>query len=155
QAVLNFNNTGLSILEISHRSKEFEEVIVETERLVRELLNVPQNYSILFLQGGASQQFAMVPLNLLPEGGKAAYLDTGVWATKAIKEAKELRNVEIVASSSDQNYSYIPKDFNVPFDAAYFHYTSNNTFYGTEVFVPAPSIVPTVVDMSSDIFSRE
>lgn len=155
QAVLNFNNTGLSILEISHRSKEFEEVIVETERLVRELLNVPQNYSILFLQGGASQQFAMVPLNLLPEGGKAAYLDTGVWATKAIKEAKKLGNVEIVASSSDQNYSYIPKDFNVPLDAAYFHYTSNNTIYGTEVFVTPPANVPTVVDMSSDIFSRE
>src|SRR5690606_26851778 len=155
QAVLNFNNTGLSILEISHRSKEFEEVIVETERLVRELLNVPQNYSILFLQGGASQQFAMVPLNLLPEGGKAAYLDTGVWATKAIKEAKKLGNVEIVASSSEQNYSYIPKDFNVPLDAAYFHYTSNNTIYGTEVFVTPPTNVPTVVDMSSDMFSRE
>src|SRR5690606_11029677 len=149
QAVLNFNNTGLSILEISHRSKEFEEVIVETERLVRELLNVPQNYSILFLEGGASQQFAMVHLNLLSEGGKAAYLDIGVWATKAIKEAKKLGNVEIVASSSDQNYSYIPKDFNVPLDPAYFHYTSTNTIYGTDVFVTPPANVPTVVDMSS------
>lgn len=155
QAVLNFNNTGLSILEISHRSKEFDEVIVETERLVRELLNVPQNYSILFLQGGASQQFAMVPLNLLPEGGKAAYLDTGVWATKAAKEAKKLGTVEIVASSSDQNYNYVPKDFEIPSDAAYFHYTSNNTIYGTEVFVKPETNIPTVVDMSSDIFSRE
>lgn len=155
QAVLNFNNTGLSILEISHRSNEFEEVIVEAERLVRELLNVPQNYSILFLQGGASQQFAMVPLNLLPEGGKAAYLDTGVWATKAMKEAKKLGAVDIVASSSDQNYNYIPKGFETPSDAAYFHYTSNNTIYGTEVFVKPETSLLTVVDMSSDIFSRE
>jgi phosphoserine aminotransferase len=155
QAVLNFNNTGLSILEISHRSPEFGEVVVEAERLVRELLNVPQNYSILFLQGGASQQFAMVPLNLLPEGGKAAYLDTGVWATKAAKEAKKLGQVEIVGSSSDQNYNYVPKDFVVPSDAAYFHYTANNTIYGTEVFAKPKTDIPTVVDMSSDILSRE
>jgi phosphoserine aminotransferase len=152
---LNFNNTGLSILEISHRSPEFGEVVVEAERLVRELLNVPQNYSILFLQGGASQQFAMVPLNLLPEGGKAAYLDTGVWATKAAKEAKKLGQVEIVGSSSDQNYNYVPKDFVVPSDAAYFHYTANNTIYGTEVFAKPKTDIPTVVDMSSDILSRE
>ncbi|WP_140938163.1 3-phosphoserine/phosphohydroxythreonine transaminase [Sphingobacterium lumbrici] len=154
QAVLDFNNTGLSILEISHRSKEFEEVVIETERLVRELLNVPQNYSILFLQGGASQQFAMVPLNLLPEGGKAAYFDTGVWATKAAKEAKKIGQIEIVASSSDKNYNYIPKGFEVPADSAYFHYTSNNTIYGTEVFDKPNASVPTVVDMSSDILSR-
>ncbi|TJZ53229.1 3-phosphoserine/phosphohydroxythreonine transaminase [Sphingobacterium olei] len=154
QAVLDFNNTGLSILEISHRSKEFEEVVVETERLVRELLNVPQNYSVLFLQGGASQQFAMVPLNLLPEGGKAAYFDTGVWATKAAKEAKKIGQVEIVASSSDKNYNYIPKGFEIPADSAYFHYTSNNTIYGTEVFEKPTTSVPTVVDMSSDILSR-
>lgn len=155
QAVLDFNNTGLSILEISHRSKEFEEVVKETESLVRELLNVPENYSILFLQGGASQQFAMVPMNLLPEGGKAAYLDTGVWATKAAKEAKNFGQIEIVASSKDKNYTYIPKDFEVPSDAAYFHFTSNNTIYGTEVFEKPHTNVPTVVDMSSDIFSRE
>lgn len=154
QAVLDFNNTGLSILEISHRSKEFEEVIVEAERLVRELLNVPLNYSILFLQGGASQQFAMVPLNLLPEGGKAAYLDTGVWASKAAKEAKNIGTVEIIASSSDKNYNYIPKGFDIPSDASYFHYTSNNTIYGTEIFEKPATAVPTVVDMSSDIFSR-
>ncbi|MEI5985159.1 MULTISPECIES: 3-phosphoserine/phosphohydroxythreonine transaminase [Sphingobacterium] len=155
KAVLDFNGTGLSILEVSHRSKEFEEVVVETERLVRELLNVPEDYSILFLQGGATQQFAMVPMNLLPENGRAAYLDTGVWATKAAKEAKKVGHVEIVASSSDQNYSYIPKDFQIPADAAYFHYTSNNTIYGTEVFEKPATAVPTVVDMSSDILSRK
>lgn len=153
QAVLDFNNTGLSILEISHRSKEFEAVLVEAERLVRELLNVPLNYAILFLQGGASQQFAMAPLNLLPEGGKAAYLDTGVWSSKAIKEAKNIGQVETVASSSDKNYNYIPKDFSIPTDASYFHYTSNNTIYGTEVFQKPNTLLPTVVDMSSDIFS--
>lgn len=155
KAVLDFNGTGLSILEVSHRSKEFEAVVVETERLVRELLNVPQGYSILFLQGGASQQFAMVPMNLLPEGGKAAYLDTGVWATKAAKEAKKLGQVEIVASSSDKNYTYIPKDYSIPADAAYFHFTSNNTIYGTEVFETPQTNLPVVVDMSSDILSRK
>ncbi len=155
KAVLDFNGTGLSILEVSHRSKEFEEVVVETERLVRELLNVPEDYSILFLQGGATQQFAMVPMNLLPENGKAAYLDTGVWASKAAKEAKKVGQVEIVASSSDQNYSYIPKDLQIPSDAAYFHYTSNNTIYGTEIFEKPATAVPTVVDMSSDILSRK
>ncbi|MGJ1321261.1 MULTISPECIES: 3-phosphoserine/phosphohydroxythreonine transaminase [Sphingobacterium] len=155
QAVIDFNNTGLSILEISHRSKEFEAVLDETTKLVRELLNVPQGYSILFLQGGASLQFAMVAMNLLPEGGKAAYLDTGVWASKAIKEAKKIGAVEVVASSSDKNYTYIPKQFTVPADASYFHYTSNNTIYGTEVFDVPVSNAPIVVDMSSDILSRE
>nr|WP_315398073.1 3-phosphoserine/phosphohydroxythreonine transaminase [uncultured Sphingobacterium sp.] len=155
QAVIDFNNTGLSILEISHRSKEFEAVLDEATKLVRELLNVPQGYSILFLQGGASLQFAMVALNLLPENGKAAYLDTGVWASKAIKEAKKIGNVEVVASSSDKNYTYIPKQYTVPADAAYFHYTSNNTIYGTEVFDVPASNAPIVVDMSSDILSRE
>jgi len=155
QAVIDFNNTGLSILEISHRSKEFEAVLDEATKLVRELLNVPQGYSILFLQGGASLQFAMVALNLLPENGKATYLDTGVWASKAIKEAKKIGNVEVVASSSDKNYTYIPKQYTVPADAAYFHYTSNNTIYGTEVFDVPASSAPIVVDMSSDILSRE
>ncbi|WP_392469173.1 3-phosphoserine/phosphohydroxythreonine transaminase [Sphingobacterium cellulitidis] len=154
KAVIDFNGTGLSILEISHRSKEFEAVIIETEKLVRELLNVPAGYSILFLQGGASQQFAMVPMNLLPENGTASYLDTGVWATKAAKEAKKVGQVQIVASSSDQNYSYIPKGYSIPADSSYFHYTSNNTIYGTEVFDKPNTSVPTVVDMSSDILSR-
>lgn len=155
KAVIDFNGTGLSILEISHRSKEFEEVNTEAERLVRELLNVPQGYSVLFLQGGATHQFAMIPLNLLPEQGRAVYLDTGVWATKATKEAKKLGQIDTIASSSDQNYNYIPKDFEVPSDAAYFHYTSNNTIYGTEAFVKPASPVPTAVDMSSDILSRK
>ncbi|GGG97524.1 phosphoserine aminotransferase [Parapedobacter pyrenivorans] len=155
QAVLNFNDTGLSILEISHRSKEFEAVMNETERLVRDLLSVPQGYSILFLQGGASTQFAMVPLNLLPEGGKAAYLDTGTWASKAIKEAKKLGEVTVVASSADANYSYIPKVYEVPTDAAYFHYTTNNTIFGTEVFDVPKTSIPLVSDMSSDILSRK
>src|SRR5690606_29387153 len=155
KAVLEFNNTGLSILEISHRSKEFEEVVAETESLVRELLNVPENYSVLFLQGGASQQFAMIPMNLLPEGGKAAYLDTGVWASKAAKEAKNFGQIEIVGSSKDSNYTYIPKDFEIPADAIYFHYTTNNTIYGTEIFEKPKTSIPTVVDMSSDILSRE
>ncbi|WP_286883586.1 MULTISPECIES: 3-phosphoserine/phosphohydroxythreonine transaminase [Sphingobacterium] len=155
EAVIDFNNTGLSILEISHRSKEFEAVIDEATQLVRELLAVPQVYSILFLQGGASLQFAMAPLNLLPEGGKAAYLDTGVWATKALKEAKKFGTVDVVASSIDKNYSYIPKGYAIPTDAAYFHYTANNTIYGTEVFDKPETALPVVVDMSSDIFSRE
>ncbi len=155
EAVLNFNDTGLSILEISHRSKEFEAVMAETERLVRELLAVPQGHSILFLQGGASTQFAMVPLNLLPESGKAAYLDTGTWASKAIKEAKKIGQVAVVASSADANYTYIPKEYEVPTDAAYFHYTSNNTIFGTEVFNTPQSPVPLVSDMSSDILSRK
>ncbi|SEM94752.1 phosphoserine aminotransferase apoenzyme [bacterium A37T11] len=154
EAVLNFNGTGLSILEISHRSKEFEAVITEAEQLVRELLKVPAGHSVLFLQGGASQQFAQVPMNLLPEGGKAAYLDSGVWASKAIKEAKKMGNIEVVASSKDANYTYIPKEYTIPSDAAYFHYTTNNTIYGTELFETPVSPVPLVSDMSSDIFSR-
>ena len=154
QAVLNFNDTGLSILEISHRSKEFEAVMTETERLVRELLSVPQGYAVIFMQGGASTQFPLVPLNLLPEGGKAAYLDTGTWASKAIKEGKKLGGVEVVASSADANYNYVPKTYDVPADAAYLHYTSNNTIFGTEVFETPKAGIPLVSDMSSDIMSR-
>lgn len=154
-AILEFDGTGLSILEVSHRSKEFEAVMMEAERLVRELLHVPQGYSILFLQGGASGQFAQVPLNLLPSSGRAAYLDTGVWASKAIKEARRIGTIEVVGSSSDQNYNYIPKSYSVPEDAAYFHITTNNTIYGTEFFEVPNSPVPLVADMSSDIFSME
>src|SRR5690606_22871337 len=117
-------------------------------------LDVPSDYSVLFLQSGASQQFAMILMNLLPVGGKAAYLDTGVWSTKAAKEASKIGQVEIVASSYDKNYTYIPKAFSVPSDATYFHYTSNNTIYGTEVFEKPQVNLPTVVDMSSDILSR-
>ena len=154
QAVLEFGDTGLSILEISHRTAAFESVVDETIRLVKELLGVPSGYSVLLLQGGASLQFAMAPMNLLGEGQRAAYLDTGVWASKAIKEAKMLGDVEVVASSKDQNYSYIPKGYTIPDDAAYFHCTSNNTIYGTELHQFPQSPVPVVCDMSSDIFSR-
>lgn len=154
QAVLNFDNTGLSILEISHRTPEFEAVVNETISLVKELLNVPEGYSVVLLQGGASLQFAMAPMNLLSSGQKAAYLDSGVWASKAIKEAKFFGNVEIVASSKEANYTYIPKDYTIPEDAAYFHITTNNTIYGTELHEIPKSPVPLVSDMSSDIFSR-
>ena len=155
EAVLEFNGTGLSILEISHRSPEFEAVLDEAVKLVKELFEVPEGYSVLFLQGGASTQFALAPYNLLPEGGKAAYLDSGVWASKAIKEAKFFGETVVVASSKESNYTYIPKDFTIPTDAAYFHITSNNTIYGTQLqeFIKSP--VPVVCDMSSDIFSRK
>ncbi|WP_410221515.1 3-phosphoserine/phosphohydroxythreonine transaminase [Pedobacter sp.] len=153
QAVLDFKD-GLSILEISHRTPEFEAVVSETVSLVKELLNVPSGYSVLLLQGGASMQFAMVPMNLLPEGKSAAYLDTGVWANKAIKEVKNFGTANVVASSKDSNYSFIPKNFEVPADSAYFHYTSNNTIYGTELFDLPKVKIPVVCDMSSDIMSR-
>ncbi len=154
-AVIDFNGTGLSLLEVSHRSPEFEAVLDEAVKLVKELLAVPAGYSVLFLQGGASTQFAMVPYNLLPDGGKAAYLESGVWANKALKEAKYFGEVEIVATSKESNFTYIPKDFTIPADAAYFHITSNNTIYGTQLHKFFPSPVPVVCDMSSDIFSRK
>lgn len=154
QAVLEFNDTGLSILEISHRSSEFEAVVDETIRLIKELLNVPEGYSVVLLQGGASLQFSMLPMNILGETQTAAYLDSGVWASKAVKEAKLFGNVNVVASSKDQNYSYVPKDFVIPEDSAYFHFTSNNTIYGTELFNLPKTSVPIVCDMSSDILSR-
>lgn len=152
-AVLNFNGTGLSILEISHRSKEFQAVIDEANALIKELLDIPAGYEVLFLGGGASMQFCMVPYNLLNK--KAAYLDTGVWANKAIKEAKLFGETEVVASSKDANYTFIPKDFTIPADADYFHVTTNNTIYGTELRKDLDSPIPLVADMSSDIFSRK
>src|SRR6202000_491078 len=155
EGVMNFNGTELSILEISHRSPEFETALYEAVRLVKELFEVPEGDSVLFLQGGASTQFALAPYNLLPEGGKAAYLETGVWANKALKEAKYFGEVEIVASSKESNFTYIPKDYTIPADAAYFHITSNNTIYGTQMHSFPKSPVPVVCDMSSDIFSRK
>ena len=152
-AVLNFNETGLSILEISHRSKEFQAGIDEANALTKELLDIPAGYEVLFLGGGASLQFCMVPFNLLKK--KAAYLDTGVWASKAIKEAKLFGEVEIVASSKEANYTYVPKDFVIPTDADYLHVTTNNTIYGTELRKDLDSPIPLVADMSSDIFSRK
>jgi phosphoserine aminotransferase len=155
QAVLNFNDTGLSILEISHRAPEFVAVMDEAIALVKELLNVPAGYSVIFLQGGASLQFCMVAMNLLPEGKTAAYLETGVWAKKAISEAKLFGEVNVVASSKDKNFSYIPKDYTIPQDSVYFHCTSNNTIYGTEMHEFPKTNIPVVCDMSSDIFSKE
>lgn len=152
EAVLDFAGTGLSILEVSHRSKEFQAVIDEAAALVKELLEVPDGYQVLFLGGGASMQFCMVPFNLLKK--KAAYLETGTWAVNAIKEAKLFGEVDVVASSKDANFTFIPKDFVIPADADYFHFTTNNTIYGTEVRKDIDSPVPLVADMSSDIFSR-
>ena len=147
EAVINFADMGLSILEISHRSKQFQAVIDEADALVKELLEIPAGYSVLWLGGGASMQFAMAPMNLLAK--KAAYLDTGVWASKAIKEAKLFGEVDVVASSKDRNYSYIPRDYVIPQDADYFHYTSNNTIYGTEIRKdPDAGKVRLVADMS-------
>ena len=151
-AVINFADTGLSILEVSHRSKEFQAVMDEAQALVKDLLEIPEGYHVLFLGGGASLQFAMVPFNLLQT--KAAYLDTGVWAHKAIKEAKLFGEVDVVASSEDRNYNYIPRGYKVPDDADYFHYTTNNTIYGTEIRKDPDTKVRLVADMSSDIFSR-
>ena len=152
QAILDFNGSGLSILEISHRYKDFQAVIDEATALFKEILNIPEGYSVLFLGGGASMQFCMVPYNFL--GKKAAYINTGVWAKKAIKEAKNFGEVVEVASSADTTYNYIPKGYIVPDDVDYFHYTSNNTIYGTEIRIDPEVNVPMIADMSSDIFSR-
>lgn len=151
-AVENFAGTGLSLLEISHRSKEFVAVSDEARALVKELLDVPAGYEVVFLGGGASLQFCMVPYNLLNK--KAAYLDTGTWASNAIKEAKIFGEVDVVASSKDANYSFIPKDYVVPEDADYFHFTSNNTIFGTEMRYDPDVKARLVSDMSSDIISR-
>ena len=152
-AIIDFAGTGLSILEVSHRSKEFVAVIEEARALIKELLDVPAGYTVLFLGGGASLQFCMVPFNLLAK--KAAYLETGTWAVNAIKEARIFGEVDVVGSSKDANFTYIPKDYTVPADADYFHFTSNNTIYGTEIRTdPDAGGVRLVADMSSDIFSR-
>ena len=152
KAVLDFEGTGLSILTVSHRSKEFEAVMNETEALFRELLNIPEGYHVLFLGGGASTQFYTIPFNLLEK--KAGYVNTGVWAKKAMKEAKGFGEVQLLASSEDKNYSYIPKGFDIPKDLDYVHITTNNTIFGTEFHVDLDSPVPLVADASSDILSR-
>ena len=151
-ACVEFQGTGLSLMEISHRTKEFQAVMDEAQALFKELLNIPEGYSVLFLGGGASLEFCMVPYNLLNK--KAAYLNTGVWAKKALKEAKLFGEVVEVASSADANYTFIPKGYTIPADADYFHITTNNTIYGTELHEDLDSPVPLVADMSSDIFSR-
>ncbi|NQU84572.1 MAG: 3-phosphoserine/phosphohydroxythreonine transaminase [Mariniphaga sp.] len=152
EAAIDFAGTGLSVMEVSHRSKEFVAVMDKAIELVKELLHVPEGYSVLFLQGGASTQFLMAPYNLLKK--KAAYLNTGSWSSKAIKEAKLIGEIVEVASSKDANFNYIPKGFVIPEDADYFHITSNNTIFGTALLTDPVSPVPLVADMSSDIFSR-
>ncbi|NTW23392.1 MAG: 3-phosphoserine/phosphohydroxythreonine transaminase [Lentimicrobium sp.] len=152
KAVLDLNGIGMSLLEISHRSKDFQAVIDEAVALFKELLAIPEGYQVLFLGGGASLQFCMVPFNLMNK--KAAYLETGVWAKKALKEAKFFGEVNTVASSADKNFSYIPKGYTIPEDADYFHITTNNTIYGTEIHTDINCPIPLVADMSSDIMSR-
>lgn len=155
QAILNFNNSDLSILEISHRSKDFVAVMEEARALVLELLGLEgKGYQALFLQGGASMEFLMVPFNLMKVDGKAAYLDTGTWANNAIKEAKYFGETVVVATSKEENYNFIPKNYSIPGDASYFHCTSNNTIFGTQMKSFPETNIPVVCDMSSDIFSR-
>ena len=154
-AILNFNNSGLSILEFGHRTPEFTAVMEEARNLVKELMGLDENHDVLFLHGGASTQFMQVPMNLLDSKDVAAYTDTGVWSSKAIKEAKLFGKVEMVCSSKDKNYTYIPKNFAVPNDAKYMHITTNNTIYGTQWQQIPHTSNSLVADMSSDIFSRE
>jgi phosphoserine aminotransferase len=151
-AVINFAGTGLSVMEVSHRGKEFTAVMEQANKLFKELLDVPAGYEVVFLGGGASLQFCMVPYNLLSK--KAAYLNTGTWASKAIKEAKFFGEVVEVASSKDKHFTYIPKNFDIPSDVDYLHITTNNTIFGTEIHKDMDVKVPLVADMSSDIFSR-
>jgi phosphoserine aminotransferase len=153
QAIQNFNGSGLSLLEVSHRGDDFDAVIEEARKTALELYGLGDEYEALFMTGGASTQFALVPYNFL--NSKAAYLDTGTWANKALKEAKFFGQVDVVASSKDSNYSYIPKGYNVPTDADYFHITTNNTIFGTQLHHMPEVSVPLVADMSSDIYSRE
>ncbi len=152
KAIKDFANTGISLLSVSHRSKQFDAVAKEGEQLFKELLDIPEDYKVLFLGGGASSQFMMIPYNIMQK--KAAYLNTGAWATKAQKEAKFFGEVVEVASSKDKNFNYIPKEFTVPEDADYFHITTNNTIYGTEIKQDFDCKIPLIADMSSDILSR-
>ena len=152
EAVMNFAGTGLSLLEVSHRSKEVDAINLEAIGLFKELLDIPEGYQVLFLGGGASTQFFTLPYNLLEK--KAAYLITGSWAKKAAKEAKLFGEVEVVGSSEDKNFTYIPRGYSIPTDVDYFHITTNNTIYGTEIKEDLDSPVPLFADMSSDIFSR-
>jgi len=152
KALIDFAGTGLSLMEISHRSKEFDAVMTDAQNLFKELLDIPAGYEVLFLGGGASTQFAMVPYNLMNK--KSAYLNTGTWASKALKEAKHFGEMVEVASSKETTFNYIPRDYEIPADADYFHITTNNTIYGTEIKEDMDVNVPLVADMSSDIFSR-
>ena len=154
ESIIDFEGTGLSIIEMSHRSKPFEEVMAKAQHLVKELLDAPDHYQVVFLGGGASLGFHMIPQNYMRIGGKAAYANTGEWASRAIKESKLFGETLVVASSEDKNFSYIPKNYTIPSDADYFHFTSNNTIFGTQYKAFPTSPVPLICDMSSDIFSR-
>lgn len=154
EAIVDFGGIGLSILEISHRSKEFQAVMDEAQALAKELLNIPEGYEVLFLQGGASGQFLMTAMNLLGSNESAGFIDTGAWSTKAIKEAKLYGNIDVIASSKDAEYTYIPKGFDIDGDLKYLHLTSNNTIFGTQFHDFPDTNVPLIGDMSSDIFSR-
>ncbi|MCB9356216.1 MAG: 3-phosphoserine/phosphohydroxythreonine transaminase [Lewinellaceae bacterium] len=154
RAAANYQGMGLSLLELSHRGPEFTAIIEEANALMREIIGLPEEYHVLWLTGGASTQFYMVPFNVLNEDETAAYIETGVWANKAIKEARYFGNVEILASSKEENYTYIPKKFRVPKNTRYLHITSNNTIYGTQLHKFPKSPVPLVCDMSSDFLSR-
>jgi phosphoserine aminotransferase len=155
KSILDFNNSGLSILEISHRSKDFVAVMDEARDLALNLLGLKnKGYQALFLHGGASMEFLMVPYNLMQTNGKASYLDTGTWANNAIAEAKHFGETIVVGSSKESNYSFIPKNYSIPSDSSYFHCTSNNTIFGTQMKSFPETNVPIVCDMSSDIFSR-
>jgi phosphoserine aminotransferase len=154
EACIDFDGLHLSLLEISHRSKNYEKVMDRSRALVKELLNLEDDFEVLFLGGGASLQFAMVPYNLLRESGTAGYVNTGVWASKAIKEAKLVGNIQVLASSEESKFTYIPKNYDIPSGLDYLHITSNNTIYGTQMHAFPKSSVPLVCDMSSDIFSR-
>ncbi len=155
EAILNFDNTGLSILEIGHRTPLFEGVLNEAIALVKELMGLDESFEVLFLHGGATTQFFQVPMNLLNENETAAYLDCGTWGTKAIKEAKNFGQVNTLGSSKDKNYTYIPAGFSIPASAKYFHYTTNNTIEGTQHHTIPDSPVPLIADMSSDILSKQ
>ena len=154
--LLDFQGSGMSIMEMSHRSKTYDNVIETARKDILELLNLSDDHTVMFLGGGASTQFAMIPYNFLKEGATAEYIDTGTWSTKAIKEAKKMGNTKVIASSEDKGFSYIPKDLQIDENAAYLHYTSNNTIKGTQFhFIPEAGNVPLICDMSSDFMSRE
>ena len=154
--LLNFENTGMSIMELSHRSPEYDKHHNEAVSLVKELMGLDSSYKVLFVGGGASTQFAYIPMNFLPKGRVGAYVDTGTWSTKAIKEAQNLGEAHIAGSSKDDGFTYIPKDISYPSDAAYLHITTNNTIKGTQYhFIPETGNVPLIADMSSDILSHQ
>ena len=158
KAVLNFANTGMSIMEVSHRAKEFDALLEDTEKRLHKIMGIPDTYKVLFLQGGATLQFSMVPINLLPAGKIADYIDTGYFASRAIKEAKLIGKVNVAASTKEINYTGLPaaNEIKLTKDAAYCHITSNNTIYGTQWQIfPETGDVPLVADMSSDILSRK